>query len=69
MQWQIETDPEHTSEVEVTFVAEGPSRTRVDLEHRKLDRHGSGWESMRDSVGGDEGWRKGLNAFAKALAA
>jgi hypothetical protein len=24
---------------------------------------------MRDSVGGDEGWRKGLNAFAKALAA
>lgn len=69
MQWQIETDPEHTSEVEVTFVAEGPSRTRVDLEHRKLDRHGRGWESMRDSVGGDEGWRKGLDAFEKASAA
>ncbi len=29
-QWQVETDPELTSEVEVRFVAEGPDRTRVD---------------------------------------
>jgi uncharacterized protein YndB with AHSA1/START domain len=52
--WQIETDPERTSEVEITFTALTPERTRVLLTHRHLDRHGEGWESMRDAVGG--GW-------------
>jgi uncharacterized protein YndB with AHSA1/START domain len=54
--WQLETDLEHTSEVEVRFVADGPSRTRVELEHRNLDRHGDGWESLRDGVEGEHGW-------------
>jgi uncharacterized protein YndB with AHSA1/START domain len=68
-QWQIETDPDKTSEVAVTFVADGPNRTRVELEHRKLDRHGDGWEAHRDAVGSPDGWQVGLNAFAKAAAA
>ena len=55
-QWQQETDPEHTSEVEVRFTELGPSRTRVELEHRHLDRHGVGWEAGRDGVGSDGGW-------------
>ena len=68
-QWEVETDPAKTSEVEVTFVADGPRRTNVVLEHRNLDRHGEGWELHRDAVGSPTGWQVGLNAFAQAAAA
>jgi uncharacterized protein YndB with AHSA1/START domain len=63
--WQIETDPARTSEWEVRFTAETPSRTRVEIEHRNLDRHGMGWESERDGVAGDQGWPLYLSRFAK----
>ncbi|MEU7530661.1 SRPBCC family protein [Saccharothrix sp. NPDC042600] len=63
-QWTVETDPALTSEVEVRFVAEGPGRTRVELEHRHLDRHGPGWESVGEGVGGDGGWPLYLARFA-----
>jgi uncharacterized protein YndB with AHSA1/START domain len=63
-QWQIETDPEKTSEVEVRFVSEAPERTRVELEHRNLDRHGEGWEGIRDAVGSEGGWPLYLGGFA-----
>jgi uncharacterized protein YndB with AHSA1/START domain len=62
--WQIETDPEKTSEWEVRFVAETPHRTRVELEHRKLDRHGDGWQGVRDGVAGDQGWSLYLQRYA-----
>ena len=68
-QWQLETDHERTSEVEVRFVPEGADRTRVTLEHRNLDRHGEGWEGMRDAVGSPEGWPEGLRGFAERLRA
>jgi len=68
LQWQIEFDPAKTSEVEVRFVAEGPARTRVELVHRHLDRHGEGWESMRDAVGSDDGWPVGLRRYARYTA-
>src|SRR5690349_21700417 len=55
-QWQIETDLEKTSEVEVRFSSEAPDRTRVELEHRNLDRHGDGWEAIREGVDGSDGW-------------
>jgi uncharacterized protein YndB with AHSA1/START domain len=54
--WEIETDPARTSEIEVRFLPEGPDRTRVELEHRHLDRHGDGWEAMRAAVGAPNGW-------------
>ena len=66
-QWQIETDPDNTSEVEVTFVVETPHRTRVELEHRHLDRHGGGWQSVSDGVGHDEGWPLYLSRYAALL--
>jgi uncharacterized protein YndB with AHSA1/START domain len=67
--WQIETDPEKTSEVEVRFVAEAPDRTRVQLEHRNLDRHGDAWEAVREGVDSDAGWPLYLDRFAGLLAA
>ena len=67
LQWQIETDPARTSEVEVRFVPEGQHRTRVELEHRHIDRHGDGWEGMRDAVGSPEGWGVGLQRFSRRL--
>jgi uncharacterized protein YndB with AHSA1/START domain len=63
-QWQIEPDPVRTSEVEVRFVPEGPDRTRVELEHRHLDRHGPGWQSVAEGVGGDQGWPLYLSRYA-----
>jgi uncharacterized protein YndB with AHSA1/START domain len=60
LRWQIETDPQKTSEVEVRFIPEGPDATRVEVEHRNLERHGEGWEGMRDAVGSPDGWWKGL---------
>jgi uncharacterized protein YndB with AHSA1/START domain len=68
-QWRIETDPEKTSEVDVRFIAEAPGRTRVELEHRNIDRHGDGWESVREGVDGDDGWPLYLHRFADVLAA
>jgi uncharacterized protein YndB with AHSA1/START domain len=54
--WQLETDLNRASEVEVRFVAESDRRTRVELEHRHIERHGGGWESVAAGVDGDAGW-------------
>jgi uncharacterized protein YndB with AHSA1/START domain len=61
LRWQLETDPAKASEIEVTFTEEGPDRTRVLLTHRHIDRHGEGWEAMRDALG--SGWT--LDHFAE----
>src|SRR3954452_19757154 len=66
--WQIEDDPENTSEVEVRFTAETPDRTRVELEHRNLDRHGPGWQIVRDGIATDDGWPLYLDRYAALLA-
>ena len=67
--WQLETDPARASEVEVRFTAESDERTRVDLEHRHLDRHGPGWQSVADGVDGDAGWPLYLDRYTHLLSA
>ena len=54
--WQVASDLTRTSEVEVTFTAQDDQRTLVTLIHRHLERHGLGWESMRDGVDVEDGW-------------
>jgi uncharacterized protein YndB with AHSA1/START domain len=65
--WQIETDSEKVSEWEVRFTSETPERTRVEIEHRKLERHGEGWEGVRDGVTGDQGWPLYLRRYADVV--
>ena len=66
-QWTIETDPALTSEVEVRFSAESPARTRVELEHRHIDRHGPGWEAVAGGVDAPEGWPLYLDRYAALM--
>lgn len=67
--WQIESDPGNTSKVEVRFVAQAPGRTRVELEHRNIDRHGPGWQAVREGVEGGAGWPLYLTRYAALLPA
>src|SRR5262249_774370 len=58
-------EPGASSEVEVTFTAEGGGMTRVDLEHRHLERHGEGFEKLRMAVAGPGGWPGLLQMFGR----
>jgi uncharacterized protein YndB with AHSA1/START domain len=68
-QWQYDPDPAHASEVEVRFIAEGPSQTRVELQHRGFDRHGAAADGVRGGVDAPSGWTHVLELFAKHAAA
>jgi uncharacterized protein YndB with AHSA1/START domain len=68
-QWSLETDLSGASEVEVRFIAEAPERTRVEIEHNHLERHGEGWEGLRDAVAAPDGWPLYLQRLAEQLAA
>lgn len=67
--WQVETDPARCSEVHVSFTALDDEHTRVTLEHRHLERHGDGWEGMRDAVGASDGWAVDLRRLSEVAAA
>lgn len=61
--WQVATDLTRASEVEVTFTAETDQRTCVTLVHRHLDRHGQGFESMREGLDRGDGWSLYLDRY------
>lgn len=65
--WQY--DPDLHTELEIRFVAEGSSRTHVELEHRHLDRYGVRRDEMRRIFDTEGDWGRLLEAFAVTAAA
>lgn len=65
-EWRFDPDPEHASEIEVWFRADGPRQTTVEVEHRLLDRLVGG-QAVHDAIRGGGGWPVLLEGFAKAV--
>ncbi|MEH1012504.1 SRPBCC family protein [Micromonospora sp. CPCC 206060] len=71
--WQIGPDrvpvpnPARASEVEVTFVEEGPELTSVRVEHRHFERHGEAAEGYRQAL--TAGWHELLSRYSASVAA
>jgi len=65
--WQLQTDPARASEVEVRFIPERAERARVKLEHRHIERHGAGRQSVADGVGSDAGWPLYLDRYRELV--
>jgi len=63
--WQFDPDLAKASEVEVRFTAEAGGLTRVDLEHRHLERHGKDFEKVRVGVAGPGGWSGLMQMFGR----
>ncbi|HET8865757.1 MAG TPA: SRPBCC family protein [Gracilimonas sp.] len=72
--WQIKPDftpephPEKSSRVEIRFRENGPESTIITLVHSDFERHGEGWEDMRDSVANEGGWQEILTQFSNIAA-
>ncbi|MGF6603087.1 uncharacterized protein YndB with AHSA1/START domain [Paraburkholderia sp. GAS448] len=70
MSWDISADwqydPTIACEVEITFIPETSNRTRVELEHRKLERYGDKAEAMRAAFDSPGGWTATLEALRTA---
>ena len=62
--FHFDPDPEKATEVEVRFVEDGDS-TRVELEHRLLERFAARAPETRRALDGDGGWLGILGEFAK----
>ena len=64
--WQ--PDPTLKTEIEVRFIADGENITRVELEHRHLDRYGARREEMRRIFDVEGDWGRVLALFARVAA-
>lgn len=68
--WQLGADwrfdPELVTAVEVRFIPEGPSLTRVELEHRDLERFGERAEAVRAQIDAPGGWTAVLEQYVQS---
>jgi len=64
--WKFNPDLASASDVAIRFTSEGPGATLVELEHSGIERHGEGYERLRDALDGPGAWVDTLAAFAKA---
>jgi hypothetical protein len=64
-EWQF--DPELLTEVEVRFIAEGADTTRIELEHRYLERMGRKAAEARNAVDSPGGWGAILESFKRRV--
>jgi uncharacterized protein YndB with AHSA1/START domain len=62
---EFEYDPAVMTEVDVRFFDEGPSRTRVELEHRGLEIFGEKAEKLRAEIDAPGGWGGILDRYAR----
>jgi uncharacterized protein YndB with AHSA1/START domain len=61
-------DPTLKTEIEIRFIAESKARTRVELEHRHLDRYGARRDEMRRVFDKEGDWGRLLGMFGAAAA-
>lgn len=64
--WQY--DPNLKTEIELRFIPEGKNATRVELEHRHLDRYGARRDEMRRIFETEGDWGRFLEMFARVAA-
>ncbi len=65
--WVCDPDPAKASEVEIRFSAEGPATTLVELEHSKLERHGEGYQKLREIFDGPGAWGHILELYGNKV--
>jgi len=64
--WTFEPDPARSSEIDIRFLAEAPDRTRLEYEHRHLERYGERAERMRVGLEAPNAAQGTLDAYAAA---
>jgi uncharacterized protein YndB with AHSA1/START domain len=65
-QWSF--DPAFSTEVELAFTADGPKRTRVEFEHRQLERYAEAAGALRKQLDDRRGWHGSLERYASLAA-
>jgi hypothetical protein len=69
--WQLDADWEYdaglVTEVEIRFTPEGENATRVELEHRHLERIGERAAEVREAGGSANGWTGLLKGYAEKV--